>query len=550
MPEQMWPQFRMPELNEEETNLFHDEIIDQLFAGLCEEVLSLPLPDINRFSRFNRLIRATAYSWKMINAAKAEKTKCPTKQELFTLNLEEIEEAKQKWYQRVQAEVYSKELADLKNHGFVKKSSTLFTHSPFIHKGIIRLQGRIQDSLLTFDENNPVILPAKHRFTQLLMEFYHEQNLHGGVNSVINNLRQFYDIIGVKPAVKKIFSSCRTCRKLRGKARPPQMGNLPSERTSPYVPAFSNIGLDYLGPYQVTVGRRHEKRWVALFTDLVSRACHAEVVSTLSTDSAIKAIFRFINCRGVPSLFISDNATCFKGADNELKAFFDQVKENLNKINDQLSLKGFTWKFIPPASPHFGGVYERKVQSVKRVLNVALSELFPNDETFATAISHVINTINNTPIGEISSDATEARALTPNDLILGKNNNTAVNVDNLNVKLDRNSWKTSQTIADRFWIRWIKECRPLLQRRTKWYNNKNTVELKLNDVVLIADETSKRNTWPLGIVVTTYPGKDMKVRTATIRTASGEYKRPVVKLILVHRPEKETASEGPENVDK
>lgn len=221
----------------------------------------------------------------------------------------------------------------------------------------------------------------------------------------------------------------------------------------------------------------------------------------------------------------------------------------MDEINNQLSLRGFTWRFIPPAAPHFGGIYERKVQSVKRGLNVALSELFPSEETFTTAISHVINIINNTPISEISTDATEARALTPNDLILGRNNSTAVNVENLNLKLDRNSWKTSHAIADRFWVRWVKECRPLLQRRTKWHNDHNALKLQQNDVVIIADETSKRNTWPLGIIVATHPGKDNKVRAATVRTSNGEFKRPVVKLILIHRPESETASEGPENVN-
>lgn len=36
--------------------------------------------------------------------------------------------------------------------------------------------------------------------------------------------------------------------------------------------------------------------------------------------------------------------------------------------------------------------------------------------------------------------------------------------------------------------------------------------------------------WPLGRVVSTHPGSDGICRVVTVRTASGVYKRPVVKI--------------------
>ena len=50
----------------------------------------------------------------------------------------------------------------------------------------------------------------------------------------------------------------------------------------------------------VKVARQREKRWGVLFTCLTVRAIHVELAHTLTTDSAIMALQRFIARRGVP----------------------------------------------------------------------------------------------------------------------------------------------------------------------------------------------------------------------------------------------------------
>ena len=41
--------------------------------------------------------------------------------------------------------------------------------------------------------------------------------------------------------------------------------------------------------------------------------------------------------------------------------------------------------------------------------------------------------------------------------------------------------------------------------------------------------------WPLARIVEIHPGKDGKVRVATVETAKGRYRRPIVKMVpLVH----------------
>ena len=533
--------FTMPELTEEELKCLYTEVIDQVFLGNINNSCAC-LPDLNRFSKFNRLVRATAYSMKMVKALRLTKAERPTRGELYKLSMEDLQKARIEWYREVQKEFFSEEISDLETKGFVKRSSVLFTHAPFIQDGILRLRSRVQDPLCSFEENNPVILHAKHRFTYLLMVYYHERNLHGGVRTVINNLRQTFDIIGVTTAVKRIFRNCVSCKIQRSTPHPPHMAQLPDDRVVPRNRAFEVVGLDYAGPFEVTVGRRHEKRWIALFNDIPSRAVHVEIVHKLTTDSAIKAIKRFANKRGVPVKIISDNATCFRGADKELQNFFQNMKISDGELADELSIRNIDWSFIPPGSPHFGGVYERKVGSIKCGLKVALTEVYPDDETFETAISDVVNVINNTPITELSSDPTEQRAVTPNDLVLGKLNGTNIDIPQTELnQVKPYTWMAAQLIANRFWQKWVKEYRTIIQRPTKWFSDRNAIQLNIGDIVLIADENLKRNEWPKGRITEIHPGKDGKVRAVTVKTQKGFLKRASAKIVRIQQSEQQQA---------
>lgn len=533
---QEWPKFEMPEMNEHEMIGFHQELDDQIFIGVTANHTLFKLPDINRFSQFDRLIRATAHANKMIWALQQKKTDRPTRTELFKLNVADLQQARHDWYREIQSEEYAEEIHCIRTKGYVKVCSKLHHHSPFLHDGILRMKGRVKDPLMPFEEQNPVILPGNHKFTQLLIKKYHEKNFHVGVHTVINNLRQLYDIIGCKQAVKKIFNECERCRELKKKPNQPEMGNLPLERVTPFQRPFTSVGLDYFGPITTTMFRKKVMRYAALFTCLVTRACHVEVVHSLTTNSAIMAIQRFICIRGIPKKIFSDNATCFRGAAKELIEFKEHMVKEGGKLADKFQNYGIEWSFIPPASPNFGGCWERKVQSIKVALRAALNEEYPNDETLTTIICEVVNTVNNTPLSEISNDPHDLRAITPNDALLGGPNCTQFDVTDAGKSLNQNEWKMAQRIADRFWQRWVVECRPMMKQRSKWYDNRNFVNLEPEDIVLVADEQVKRNNWLKGKVEEVYPGKDGIVRVALVKTMNGKLKRPTSKLILLLRP--------------
>ena len=113
-----------------------------------------------------------------------------------------------------------------------------------------------------------------------------------------------------------------------------------------------------------------KQRYGYLFACLVTRAVHLEVAESLEKDSFINELRRFIAKRGPPSDIYSDNGTYFVEADWELKQSLEDW--NQSKISDCLSQKDIQWHFNPPASPHFGGIWECLVQSCKNSLKVVI----------------------------------------------------------------------------------------------------------------------------------------------------------------------------------
>ena len=85
----------------------------------------------------------------------------------------------------------------------------------------------------------------------------------------------------------------------------PVMADLLQERLDAST-AFTNVGVGYICPFTVKVGRKKEKRLCCLFTYLTVRAVHIEVLPKLDSDSCLNAIMRFIACRGKTSTKIRD----------------------------------------------------------------------------------------------------------------------------------------------------------------------------------------------------------------------------------------------------
>ena len=90
---------------------------------------------------------------------------------------------------------------------------------------------------------------------------------------------------------------------------------------------------------------------------------------------------RFIARRGYPNTIINDNRRNFAGAANEVKAFMNEWAKA--KIESDLAQKKIVWKFNQPGAPQFGGMWERLVQSCKKVMVAILDSQSLIDEVLS-----------------------------------------------------------------------------------------------------------------------------------------------------------------------
>lgn len=227
----------------------------------------------------------------------------------------------------------------------VTKNSSIKGLNPFVDEnGIIRSKSRLENSEhLSYAAKFPIIMPKNNHITTLILRHYHERFYHKKIDTAIAATRQKYWIINVRVEMKKVRNHCQYCKNNAARPQPPMMAALPSYRLESNLKPFTITGADYFGPFTVSIGRRVEKRWGALFTCLTTRAAHIEIAHDLSADAFMLCLANMQHRRGTVKQMYSDNGTNFVGANNELRNLRNRV------VN-----KGIEWTFNPPSSPHFG----------------------------------------------------------------------------------------------------------------------------------------------------------------------------------------------------
>ena len=402
----------------------------------------------------------------------------------------------------------------------VSKSSQLYRLEPIVLEDqVFRVGGRLP--------THQIILPNRHHVTKLVIRHFHAKSGHSGKEHTLALIREKFWIVGARRAVSRELIQCPVCRLRDTKPGNQRMADLPADRITPGDPPFSHVGVDVFGPFVVKQGRSLVKRYGCLFTCLKIRAVHLEILYSMDTDSFVNALQRFICRRGQVRTIRSDNGTNFIGANRELKAAVDRW--NSRKIDDFLRQRSIQWKFNPPAASHMGGVWERQIRTVRKVLNSVMQEQSLDQETLSTMFCLVESVINSRPLTAVSDDHRDLKPLSPNDLLLLGHEPMLPPGEFVRQDLYcKRRWRQVQYLADIFWRRWIREYLPTLQLRQKWLHP--VKNLNVDDVVIVVDDGAPRNAWRLGRVMETYPSGDGLVRTVKVATNSGTLVRPIHKL--------------------
>ncbi|GFV00806.1 integrase catalytic domain-containing protein [Trichonephila clavipes] len=132
------------------------------------------------------------------------------------------------------------------------------------------------------------------------------------------------------------------------------------------------------------------------------------------------AFRRFSARRGALHHIYSDNGTNFVGARrklDEIRKLWLSLPTN-EAISYYSSKSSIDWHFIPPSSPHFGGIWESGIRSVKFHLKRVLGETILTFEELTTLLTQIEGLLNSRPLSYVNDSDIEC-ILTPSYLLTG-----------------------------------------------------------------------------------------------------------------------------------
>ena len=247
-------------------------------------------------------------------------------------------------------------------------------------------------------------------------------------------------------------------------------------------------------------------------TCLTTRAVHLEMYQDQSADAFINTIRRFFACRGQPAKIVSDNGTNFTAAKKQLNRHFDADVTRQFYTNHQIE-----WTFNPAYAPHFGGVWERLIRSVKDSFHAIIGSQILTDNIFNTVLCEVEHFMKARPITTVSASPDDVEALTPNHFLLGRAHASMSPIQTQQPSTLSRQWKFAQHLATHIWKRLMKECIPTLLPRQRW--TKKTPPIKIGEIVWILQDMTPRGLWPIERITGNKPTDDDQIRVyfVTIR---------------------------------
>lgn len=269
------------------------------------------------------------------------------------------------------------------------------------------------------------------------------------------------------------------------------------------------------------------------------RAIHLEVIEELSSSSFINALKRFMSIRGPVRQFRSDRGTNFVGAVNELN--IDSISVEDPPVKNFLTKNQAIWIFNPPHTSHFGGVWERMIGVIRRILDGMLSRTDSKEitnEVLVTFMAEVSSIVNSRPLVAVSTDPDDPSVLTPNIILNQKMDSSMLPkaLPDMDLKeAYRSQWKHVVVLSQEFWKKWRMQYLSNLQNKRKW--TKTEVNLTEGDIVLLKNSEVTRDQWLMAVVERVFPSADNRVCTVQIRVAKDRksFIRPICELIPLMR---------------
>lgn len=518
-----------------------DSIQEELDPMLLEERSSAfptqALPPGELFtlkSSYSELVRLVALLLRFRHNSQARHRQ---QRKLGNIAHSELEQAMLLLVRLSQRESFSAELRSLAKHGHTPEGSSIKGLNPQLsNDGVMCVGGRLLHASIPESRKHPFILDHHHPLAAIIVRHYHLRLFHAGQQLLIAAVRERFWPTAIHSLVRRVIHECVACFRSKPKVLEQLMADLPPERVTPSSP-FLKVGVDYCGPFYISYPNRRAspvKCYVAIFVCLAVKAVHLELVTDLTTESFLAALKRFVARRGKPQVIMCDNATTFVGAKRELMELYRLFhgQKFQNAVTKDAEKDGIEFRFIPPRSPNFGGLWEAQVKSFKSHFKKTIGLRTLHIDEMQTALAQIEAVLNSRPMTPVSSDPSDFEALTPGHFLVHRPLTAIPEPELQDVPFNRLSmWQRAQSLTQQLWRKWSTQYLSDLQNRTKWTKQRDNVGV--GTMVLLKEENTPPLKWNLGRVVKIFHGSDGNIRVVTVRTKDGCFDRGISKICVL-----------------
>lgn len=222
-----WPQLPEPDIEDvNKPSLSKSWTPDVLHVAVNPSILNL----LDRFSSLNKICRIVSYCFRFTQSRSLVA-------QTQIINAEEISRALCALVYCVQLSSFSDEIS-LHQKG-LPGSKSIRQLDPLIDEsGIVRVGGRLDYADIPYAHKHPMLLPSRHRLTDLIIDHHHLRLKHPGSNTLQVNLKQEFWILSSRKAIRSRLRQCVPCFRTRPKGVQPKMASIPSYRVQQIKPFF------------------------------------------------------------------------------------------------------------------------------------------------------------------------------------------------------------------------------------------------------------------------------------------------------------------------
>ena len=109
---------------------------------------------------------------------------------------------------------------------------------PFYLDGVLRAEGRLENTDVDVDVKHPIILPKTSHFTELVIRQYHTAVGHSGTSHTWSEIRQRFWIVKGGAVLRNAIGKCILRKKRNSTVGRQLMADLPAGRLQIHKPSF------------------------------------------------------------------------------------------------------------------------------------------------------------------------------------------------------------------------------------------------------------------------------------------------------------------------